>query len=210
MTALVLGVAAGGFVAWTGRPADAVLVAAVATYPFAAYAVVRDDDPTTVLPPAAVALAGLVVWLAAPLGALVSGNSVIGAVTLGTVLASPPVAYAVRYGERGPPPRVVLVAGVLVGLGWSTLSLATENAAGAFVGPLVALGGAGYAWHRGSRYSRARRGGAVVAGVLAACVTLGVTALGHVSTGPALVGAAAFVLAPTLFYAATLETTAFD
>jgi len=90
------------------------LVSLAVCYAFAAYAIVTDDDPATVLRPVPIlAGTGLVAFLVTGYGA-VTTRPLFG-LLVGLVAVGPAVAYHVRYGEQvNPfPLRATLAVGVL-------------------------------------------------------------------------------------------------
>lgn len=186
--ALAVGVAlaapAALFVALFDAVVTAALVGAALLYPFAAYAVVVDDDPTTVLVPdyvlAGTAAAGGLTLLAG----LAALEPLYGAVA-GLVVALPGVAYHLRYGEPvspvGPAATLALSGVVAAGL-LAAGALAGDPALGAVGAVLAALAGA-------DRYRL--RGGPLSAGAERAAVAGGVAGVVVVVLGSVLAGAAA-------------------
>lgn len=178
---LVLALAYVGFVALVSGGAallaprqlvGTVAVALVLSYPFAIYAVHYDDDPTTVLPPVAVGLAGgLVAALVAVAGA-VAGVPVEAALV--ALLAGLPVgAYVVTYGGLDlPDARAVAAVGVLCGVGVVLAGLVVGPASlAAVAGLLCFLAAAAYHDHVARVPLAPERGlaaGLLLAGVVAA------------------------------------------
>jgi len=206
----LLGVVFGGFVLVSvGEFYSAAVVGAVFGYPFAAYAVHTDADPTTVLPPRPVAA----------IGGLLAAGILVDVVRLFSPTAStllfglpfalgvflPLAAYATRYGS--PPawlsPRRVdwgctvvaaglLAAGIAVGA-------ATSGAASAL---LVYVAGGVFAARSAGGSSRPRR--RLVAGlvVTAGLVTAGVAIGGPLD--PWVTSALAAAFGPLLVVALTV------
>lgn len=181
LTGLVLAVAYVGFVALVtggaaildpGQLVGTVAVAVIVAYPFAAYAVHYDEDPTTVLPPVPVAVAvGLVAALVAG-GGVFAGVPVEGLVV--ALLAALPVfAYAVGYaGVDLPPARPVAAVAILCGLGVLAAGLAVGPPSLAALAALLCfLAGAAYHDHVARVPLAPERGllaGLVLAGVVGA------------------------------------------
>ncbi|MFD1647140.1 hypothetical protein [Haloarchaeobius litoreus] len=117
-----------------------VLVAAALCYPFAAWAVYFDDDPASTFPPIPVAgVAGLAALVPVVAGAL--GGQPLFGLLVGTVVALPPAAYALVYGDSLPPARATLAGGTVVGVGVAAVGvvagqpyLAAPVALAAFLG----------------------------------------------------------------------------
>jgi len=206
----LLGVVFGGFVLVSvGEFYSAAVVGAVFGYPFAAYAVHTDADPTTVLPPRPVAAIGglLAAGILVDIVRLFSPTA--SAVLFGLPFALgvflPLAAYATRYGS--PPawlsPRRVdwgctvvaaglLAAGIAVGA-------ATSGAASAL---LVYVAGGVFAARPAGGSSRPRR--RLVAGlvVTAGLVTAGVAIGGPLD--PWVTSALAAAFGPLLVVALTV------
>lgn len=207
----VLGGAAAAFsLAVTGDVARSVLLGALLSYPFTAYAVYHDDDPTTVLPPTAVLALGCLLGAATALDVAVGGGAsrAVDGLFLGLLLALPAAAYAAHYGVRGPslPPRSVAVASTLAGAALAVGGgLAGAPATGAGSGLLVGLAGALYARSRGVGLDRRARRLAVAAGLAlgGALVVVG-AALGG-PLGPWIAVAVAVVLGPGIYHALSVE-----
>lgn len=92
-----------------------VLVAALLCYPFAAWAVHVDDDPTRTFPPVTVAAVAGVVALVPVVAGAVGGQPLFG-LLVATAVALPPAAYALAYGNALPPARATLAVGTVVGV----------------------------------------------------------------------------------------------
>ncbi|MDS0297563.1 hypothetical protein NDI76_02255 [Halogeometricum sp. S1BR25-6] len=184
---------------------DVVVLAAVGTYPFAAFGLLRDDDPAAVVP-ARWILAGGVLWaflgVIGVLAADPSPSALVPAAFAGLVLVLPPAAYAVRHGANvNPlPPRATLAAGIAVGVGLLALGLVTVQPVLGTVSAVLAAVAAGlYATARGVRLAERTRRAGVAAGALlgVAVVALGVVR-GDELTNWVLAGVAV-AFAPSLY-----------
>jgi len=202
LVGLVLAVAYVGFVTLVtagaalldpGQLVGTVAVAVLLSYPFAAYAVHYDEDPTTVLPPVPVAVAAGLVAAVVAVGGALAGVPVEGLVV--ALLAGLPVgAYAVGYaGVDLPPARPVAAVAVTCGLG--------VVAAGLAVGPpsLAALAAlscflAGAAYH--DRVARVPL--APERGLLAGLLLAGVVGAAGVGVGATTFAVAVSAFAPLL------------
>ncbi|XVH32968.1 hypothetical protein ACNS7O_07235 [Haloferacaceae archaeon DSL9] len=204
-TALVVGVAL------VGTISTSLLVCALFVYPFSAYAVHHDEDPTNVLPPRLVFLlgcvAGAVIWLDTVFAAPDPVAAVSRGFTLGLLVAVPTGLYAARYGT--PPaaltPRRGVVALWTLAASALAVGAATSAPVAGTAGALVLFWtGLTYARAGGLVVSRARRRRAVVAGLVlgAGCFALG--AVTGTLDSWAIPGVAA-IFGPTLWYAATLD-----
>jgi len=120
----LLGTVFGGFVLFSvGEFYSAAVVCALLSYPFAAYAIYNDDDPTTVLPPQAVTGLAGVGGIGIVLDVLRVRSPTVDSLLFGLLLALlvflPVAAYAVQYGE--PPtwldPRAVEIGGTILAVG---------------------------------------------------------------------------------------------
>jgi hypothetical protein len=190
----------------TGALFRPLLFGVVVCYPFAAFGIVRSDDPTEALPPTYVLGVGVVLAVVTTGAALLERPSVgvVAGLLAGTLVVLPPAAYATRFGAGVNPlsPRQTVVACATVG----AIFLAAAPLAGslsAVLGLVIGLSGALYADARGFRptYRQQRLG--VVAGVV---VGLGVASFGlamRLPLGPTTAAAAALVVAPSLFVALT-------
>ncbi|MFC7204807.1 hypothetical protein ACFQJC_14915 [Haloferax namakaokahaiae] len=190
----------------TGRFFPSLLFGVVVCVPFAAFGVVRSEDPSEALPPRiilgiGVALGGLLL-----LAGLVDTPRVpfLSGLLAALLVALPTVVYATKFGADVNPlsPLQTLVASGSVG----ALFLAAAPLVGALsavIGLLVGLSGALYAQARGFRptYRQQRLG--MVAGVL---LGLGVASFGlamRLPLGATTASAGALVIAPSLFVALT-------
>jgi hypothetical protein len=124
ITGGLLGTVFGGFVLVSvGEFYSAAVVCVLLGYPFAAYAIHTDDEPTTVLPPRAVtAVAGLAaVGVVADVLRLFASSveSLLVGIFVALVVFLPVAAYATQYGT--PPawlsPRLVEAGGTLLAVG---------------------------------------------------------------------------------------------
>jgi hypothetical protein len=200
-------------VLFTGNVPLTTLSAVVVCYPFAGYAVHHSPDPTEVLPPRLVAVAGVLVGSVAGLWALVGVEAVnllpvgliAGFVVL--VVALPPLAYAVMYGaEPLPiPAPVALAVGTLAGVGFLVAGLlADAPVLGSINATVTFLAGALYAGTRGLDPVRRFGRGVVFAGALLGTALVA----GGVVVGPPepwIVEGVAVSLATTVYYVAVVE-----
>lgn len=206
----VLGAAFGGFVLVVlGEFYSAAVVYTLCSYPFVAYAVHTDDDPTTVLPPRAVTTVAAIVGVGVVVDSLrlfgthVDTLLVSSLPAVGVVL--PAAAYAASYGE--PPtwlsPRLLEGSCILLAVGLLVASVATGVIAGAVTAVAVFVAGAVYgdrstgpATPPERRWQWPAGGFVVAAGLLAAGVLTG---------GPLdrwMVGALAAMFGPVIVAAA--------
>lgn len=158
VTGAFLGLSAfGAGVLLTGDYLRTTLFAAAVLYPFAGYAAAHVDDPTAVLPPDAVGVAGLAggafVFVAALADPLVRPS--VGLV-LGVAVAFPAMAYAGRGRDAGGERRAVAV-GAVGGVAVLVAGVAAGRPAdGAIVGTVVVLLPALYATLTAERRDRER------------------------------------------------------
>jgi hypothetical protein len=210
VTGVFLGLAAFvSGVVLTGDVVATCLVAAAVSYPFVGFAIVRDDDPTTVLPPRVVLAFGCLFGafvLAAALWETPTPQTALSGAFVGLLLAVPPGAYAVHFGADVNPftPRQTVLAGLVAATLFLSAGLLADAAFyGAADGLLVGLSAAVYGTVRGVYFTVRARRAAVAVGVL---VGVGLLALG-VSRGEPLgdwvVVAMVVTFAPSLFYALT-------
>ena len=153
---VVLAVPLGLFALLAGATVGAAAVALLVFYPFAGYAVVRSDDPTTVLVPDPVLYAGLGVGLLVVLTGVIADTPGTG-LAVGALAAAPTVAYHARYGDSRNPlaPDETLAAGVGLAVGAVLLGIALGDPLGAGVGGgIAALTAADYHRQRGGRLDR--------------------------------------------------------
>ncbi|MGQ4556711.1 hypothetical protein [Halobellus sp. GM3] len=193
---------------------DTVVVAALVSYPFVGFGVVRDDDPAATIRPRWVLAAGGTV---AGLGALsvlldrpaLAPETPLVAWLVGLVLFAPPAAYAVRYGADVNPlsPETTVLVGAAVGLALAVAGLLVDSPlTGVAAGAVSGLGAALYGTARGvDPDARTKRLAASGGGLIG----LGIVAIGVVRGGALgewlLVGAAA-ALVPSLYAALTAES----
>jgi len=204
----LLGTVFGGFVLFAvGEFYSAALVCVLLGYPFAAYAIHTDDEPTTVLPPRAVtAVAGLtaigvvadVLRLFGP-----SVDSLLIGVLVALVVFLPVAAYATGYGT--PPawlgPRLVEAGGTLLAAGLLAGGLVSGAAVPAATSAVAVFVAAMLFAARSTGVSPRRRRLAPIGGLLLAA---GLLAVGLVSGGPLdpwVTTALGAVFAPLLYIA---------
>ncbi|WP_435126525.1 hypothetical protein [Halobaculum sp. D14] len=214
----VLAASLGGFAYWgTGDASQALLTAAVLLYPFAGYAVRHDDDPTTVLPPRGVAAAAAAAATLLLLDAVVTPGpavavAVLRAAWFALLVALPPAAYALRYGD--PVGRrsgwLMLAIGGGVGLVLLVAGVAAGTPFGVAAAGIAALAGALGARFCGVAATETARLVAVAAGVVAGGAVLAAAALAGAVTTTVVVAASVAVLVPSLYAALSVETSAFD
>jgi len=146
----LLGVSFGGFVLVAlGEFYSAVVVCALLSYPFAAYAIHTDDDPTGVLPPRTVLLAALAVGVGIVADCLRLFGPTVDSLLFSSgpvlIVVLPVAVYTGRYGELpgGLSPHAVgiagslLAGGLLVGSVTRSSSLAAASAVVVFVAGTV-------------------------------------------------------------------------
>ncbi|WP_253737364.1 hypothetical protein [Halohasta salina] len=204
----LLGVVFGGFVLFSvGEFYSAVVVGAAFGYPFVAYAVHTDTDPTTVLPPRPVVAVGgllgggilvdVVRLFSPPTAALLFGLPF----ALGVVL--PLAAYAARYGS--PPawlsPRRVEWACTVGAAGLLAAGIAAGAGVSGAVSALLVYVAGGVFAVRSAPPSRRHQRRRLVAGLVAAAglVIVGVTTAGL--PDPWVTAALAAVFGPLLVVA---------
>ncbi|SEK89489.1 hypothetical protein [Haloferax larsenii] len=193
----------------TGELFRPLLTGVVVCYPFAAFGIVRSEDPSEAIPSKYVLAVGVVlagVTLAAALFERPLSDFVAG-LFAATLVVLPPVAYAVRYGAGVNPlsPAQTLVVTSVVGALFVVSSPIAGSPLAAATGFLVTLSGALYADTRGYRLPRKHQRLAIVAGGLLGIGIVGVAAVSRLPLVPTLASGAAFALAPSLFVALTRE-----
>ncbi|QZP36613.1 hypothetical protein [Halobaculum magnesiiphilum] len=218
LTGLLLAAPTGAFALWaTGDISRSLLTGVGLLYPFALYAIYHDDDPTTVLPPRAVALAGTVVGAVLVADATVTATGGVADATLrgtflGLVVAAPAWAYAVGYAPARSLPggRAILLTGAVGGAALLLAGLLLGTPFGAAAALLVWVFGALAARSAGLAVTPTARLGAVAGGVvLGVAVLFAALIAGSVSLA-AVLSALALALAPAVFYGLTVETASFE
>jgi len=204
----LLGVVFGGFVLVSlGEFYSAVVVCVLFGYPFAAYAIRTDDEPTTVLPPRVVtAVAGLaalgVVADSLRLSAL-SVESLLVGILLALLVFLPVAAYATWYGTppAGLTPRRVDTGGILLavallagGLVGRAATPASTSAVAVFVASMLFAA-------RSTGVSPRRRRLVPIGGLLAAAGLLGVGIVNGGPLDPWVTTALGAVFGPLLYVA---------
>ncbi|UIP00172.1 hypothetical protein Hbl1158_02025 [Halobaculum sp. CBA1158] len=218
VTGLLLSVPIGAFALWaTGDVTRSLLTGVGLLYPFAAYATYHDEDPTTVLPPRAVGVAGTLVGLVLLADAVATADLDLAVASLrGAFLcvaaAVPAWSYAVVYAPRDSLPDVrpvLLVAGV-VGAALLLAGLLAGTPFGAAAALLVWLAGALTARVAGFRATVDARLGAVAGGVVLGVVVLFAALLADSMSTAVVLSAVAVALAPAVYYGLTVETASFE
>ncbi|ELZ83867.1 hypothetical protein C5C07_01725 [Haloferax sp. Atlit-4N] len=186
------------------------LFGAVVCYPFAAFGVLRSDDPSEALPPR------VVLGLGAAIGLLTATTAVLERATVepldgvfaAVVVTLPPVAYAVRFGADVNPlsPVQSLVCCAVVGAAFLALAprLGTVSA---LLGFVLGLSGALYADARGFRPTHRQQRVGIAAGALVGVSVAGAGVAMRLPLGPTTAAAAALALTPSLFVALTRTRT---
>lgn len=185
------------------------LLSALVAYPFVAYAVVSDDDPTTVMPPRVILALGAFFGVALLVVSLLSdpspANALFGLLA-GLLVSLPPVAYAVSFeaGVNPLSPRKTVVAGVGVGVALLVFGLAVGSASyGAADALLVGLSAAVYGAARGVRFDARTKRAAVAVGVVLGVAVVAVGVSRGEPLGDWLAVAMTLTLAPSVYYALT-------
>lgn len=216
LTGVLLAAPIGAFALWaTGDLSRSLLTGVGLLYPFAVYAIYHDDDPTTVLPPRAVAVAGTVAGAVLVADAVatagVAGATLRGAF-LGLLVAAPAWTYAVRYAPARalPDGRVLLLVGAVGGAALLLAGFHVETPFGAAAALVLWITGAIAARTAGFAATPTARLGAVAGGVVLGVAVL-FAALFADSVSPATVlSAVAVALAPAVYYGLTVETASFE
>ncbi|NHN46693.1 hypothetical protein G9464_03665 [Halostella sp. JP-L12] len=161
-----------GFLAEAESLLMTVAIALVILYPFAAFAVLRMDDPTWLLPPDP--LLGTALVAAAAVGLLGAPAGPALALAVAVFLALPPAIYNAGHGGRlrSLPALPALAGSALAAVG--VFGLGAAAGANVFLYGLVAsavllLGGAYYTSRVPGRRAE-RRAGAVVSAAIVACL----------------------------------------
>ncbi|MFW6321013.1 MAG: hypothetical protein ACOC0Z_04125 [Halohasta sp.] len=175
----LLGVVFGGFALFSvGEFYSAALVAALCCYPFGAYAIHTDEDPTTVLPPRVIVAVAGVVAVGVVVDVLrlssASAGSLLFGLAVGLVVFLPAAAYATAYGD--PPawlaPRPVEIGATVLAFALLAGGIASGAAASGSVSALlVFVAGTTFA-ARSTGVDPRRRRRLPVAGLLLAAVLL--------------------------------------
>ncbi|MFC7071081.1 hypothetical protein [Halobaculum lipolyticum] len=218
LTGLLLALPIAAFAQWaTGDVTRSLLTGVGLLYPFALYAVYHDDDPTTVLPPAAVAVAGTLAGLVLLGDALATAGpraptAALRGTFLGLLVAAPTWAYAVVYTptRRLPDGRALLLAGGVAGAALLLAGLLVGSPFGAASALLLWVVGALAARVAGFYAPEDTRLAAVGAGVVLGVAVLFATLLVDAVSPAAVLSAAALALAPAVYYGLTVETASFE
>jgi hypothetical protein len=204
----LLGAVFGGFVLFSvGEFYSAVVVCVLLAYPFAAYAIHNDDEPSTVLPPRAVTgVAGLAA-VGVVLDVLRLFSPTLGSLLLGFLLALvvflPVATYATGYGR--PPtwlsPRLVETGGTLLAVGLLIAGLASGASTVGSISAVVVFLAATLFAARSTGISRRRRRVVPIAGLFTAAGVLLVGVVRGGSLDPWVTAALGGVFGPLLYVA---------
>ncbi|WP_411965185.1 hypothetical protein [Haloferax sp. YSMS24] len=190
----------------TGTLFRPLLFGAVACYPFAAFGVVRSEDPTDALPPTYVLGVGVALGVLTLGSALLERPSVglVPGLLAGTLVVLPPAAYATHFGADVNPLSPSQTLAVCATIGALFLGAAPlVGSLSAVLGLVVALSGALYANARGFRPTHRQRRLGIVAGVVAGSAVAWFGLAMRLPLGATTTAAVALVLAPSLFVALT-------
>ncbi|MXR41720.1 hypothetical protein GRX01_10270 [Halobaculum sp. WSA2] len=216
LTGVLLAVPIGAFALWaTGDLSRSLLTGVALLYPFSVYAIYHDDDPTAVLPPRAVAVAGTLVGAVLVADAAATGGTAAATLRgalMGLLVAAPAWIYAVTYApvRTLPDGRALLLAGAGGGVALLLAGLLLGTPFGAAAALVLWITGAIAARAAGFAATPTARLGAVAAGaVLGVAVLFAALFAGSVSPA-AVLSAVALALAPALYYGLTVETASFE
>jgi len=202
----LLGTVFGGFVLFSvGEFYSAVIVCVLFGYPFAAYAIYNDDEPTTVLPPRAVTGVAGLAGVGVVLDVLRLSSTTLGSLLFGFLLALvvflPVAAYAAQYGT--PPtwlkPRLVERTGTLLAVGLLAAGIASGASTAGSISALLVFLAATLFVARSTGVSRRRRSVVPVAGLLTAAGLLAVGVVRSGSLDPWVTAALAAAFGPLLY-----------
>ncbi|WP_416838446.1 hypothetical protein [Haloferax sp. DFSO52] len=190
----------------TGTLFRPLLFGVVACYPFAAFGVVRSDDPSEALPPK------YVLGIGGALGALVLVSAllerpyvgVVPGLLAATLVFLPPAAYATYFGADVNPlsPAQTLVVSTAVGATFFGLAPLVGSLS-AVLGLAIGLSGALYADARGFHPTHRQQRLGIAVGVVAGIALAWFGLAMRLPLGPTTAAAAGLVLAPSLFVALT-------
>ncbi|ADE03468.1 hypothetical protein [Haloferax volcanii] len=173
------------------------LFGAAVCYPFAAFGVLRSEDPSEALPPRVVLGLGVAIGLLTAAAAVLERATVepLDGVFAAVVVSLPPVAYAVRFGADVNPLSPVQSLACCAVVGTAFLALAPRlGTTSALLGFVLGLSGALYADARGFRPTHRQQRAGIAAGVF---VGVAVAAAG-VATGLPLGSTTATAVAAAL------------
>jgi hypothetical protein len=197
-----------------------VCVCAVGSYPFIAFGVVRDTDPTTTIRPRWVLIIGTVIGILGAVGtfrATLGGQrpiaATISSLFIGFILISPPAGYAASYGVNINPFSPQMTAGgcLVIGLGCMFAGLFSLPLIGALLGAGVGVSGVVYATARGvAPTQQTKRRIAIISGAIGIAVALiGIIGMksiinnGHINSGEWIFVGATIALTPSVYAALT-------
>ena len=190
----------------TGTLFRPLLFGVVVCYPFAAFGIVRSDDPTAALPPTYVLGVGVALGVLTVGAALLERQSVgfVAALLAAAVVVLPPAAYATQFGADVNPlsPTQTLVACAAVGAAFLAFA-PLVGPLSAVLGLVVGLSGALYANARGFRPTHRQQRLGIVAGAVAGVAVAGFGLAMRLPLESTTAAAMALVLAPSLFVALT-------
>jgi len=211
--ALIVGLVLGGTMfatalVFSGSLYQAVLAGAVLCYPFAAYAVVHDDEPTTVLFPQPIliggAIAGLLVLL--DVGRVGTPRAIMYGASLALLVFLPAAAYSVAHGTAPVSADVGFVSTLVLGVTLLWVNpLVGGSPYGAIGGGLLLLSGILYAHHTGPIFTPTTRKQLVIGGMLlgGSLLVAGFVLASVLATWVA--SAIAAIVAPAVGYAITID-----
>lgn len=190
----------------TGRFFPSLLFGVVVCYPFAAFGVVRSDDPTEALPPRLILGVGVGLGALTLLAALADGPrvSLLEGLLGGLLVALPPLAYATKFHADVNPLSPVETFAVSAAVGALFLAAAPLiGALSALVGLVVGISGALYAENRGFHPTYRQQRIGMVAGVILGLAVAWFGLAMQLPLAATTAAAAALVFAPSLFVAVT-------
>ncbi|WP_276997961.1 hypothetical protein [Haloquadratum walsbyi] len=197
-----------------------ICVCAVSSYPFIAFGVVRDTNPTATIRPRWVLSIGTVIGMLGAVGtfhAMLGGQdsvtATVSSLFIGFILVSPPAGYAVHHGVNINPftPQVTAGGCLIIGVGCVFAGLFSLPLIGVLLGTGVGISGALYATARGLTLTQqTKQRVAIISGVIGLTIAfIGIAggeyigSNGTVNGGEWLFVGATLALAPSLYIALT-------